>query len=133
MFKKLHASTIGVLMNNRSKGGWETLCFLGHRLSGLALTFYLVAHICVVSPLWGNFDTRMGLLHHPVAFVLELLLFAAVVAHMLNGVRLMLGDFFGLTKQQKYIFNAIVFAGAIIFLLGATIMIVNFNNLISGH
>jgi len=133
MINKIHSSTLGALSANSRKGTWETLCFLGHRLSGIALTVYLVAHIFMVSPLLNpviTFNDRMEFMHSPVVFALELLLFAAVVAHMLNGARLMLGDFLGLTKEQKSIFNVIVIIGIVVFFIGGGIMTLNFLKLI---
>lgn len=126
---KLWLSTWEAFRNNKN---WETACFLGHRISGIALTVYVVIHIFVVSPLFTGFDERMNMMHSPVIIPFEILLFAAVVAHMLNGIRVMLGDFFGLTKEQRNIFYGIFIIGFVVFAFGAIVMFANFIRL-SGH
>ena len=76
-----------------------------HRLTGLIICVYLLAHIVVIGQAAFNrqgFDWLMATLHQPVYLVLDLLLFGAVAFHGLNGCRLMLLDLaIGLRHQGK--------------------------------
>lgn len=76
-----------------------------HRLTGLIICAYLLAHIVVIGQAAFNeqgFDWLMRALHRPVYLVLDLLLFGAVAFHGLNGCRLMLLDLsIGIRHQGK--------------------------------
>jgi len=83
-----------------------------HRLTGLIICAYLLAHIGVIGQAAFNtqgFDWLMDVLHQPVYLVLDLLLFGAVAFHGLNGCRLMLFDLsIGLRHQGKLLSLVIV-------------------------
>ncbi|HPZ08258.1 MAG TPA: hypothetical protein PL110_09095 [Candidatus Eremiobacteraeota bacterium] len=127
MIRKLFAFIIEIPDNFHL----EMLCFAGQRLSGILLALYLFAHIFVISTatLWGGdaFTAVMKAMHHPVLIVLEILLFAGVVAHMLNGIRIILGDFFALTKAQKSMISIIALIGFLVVSIGGFIMLYNFS------
>ena len=76
-----------------------------HRLTGLIICVYLLAHIVVIGQAAFNrhgFEWLMATLHQPEYLVLDLLLFGAVAFHGLNGCRLMLLDLsIGLRHQGK--------------------------------
>ncbi len=85
-------------------GFWAWLL---HRVSGLAIIFYLLLHISVISSvLWGggSFDTVMAYLKRPAFAAGELLLVVAVMYHGLNGVRIILFDLGIGIKRQKVLF-----------------------------
>jgi len=70
--------------------GLERYAYILHRLTGLAILFYLLMHICVTSLrakgiyLWsGN-----GFFHQPIFKFGEYLVFAAFAFHAFNGLRL---------------------------------------------
>jgi succinate dehydrogenase / fumarate reductase cytochrome b subunit len=72
--------------------GFERYAYILHRLTGLAILFYLLMHICVTSLrakgiyLWaGN-----GFFHQPIFKFGEYLVFAAFAFHAFNGFRLVL-------------------------------------------
>jgi len=102
---------------------WKTgMCaFVMHRISGLALSVYLIMHIFVVSSLYDaeNFDQTMAFLGQPLFRLLEIGLLAAVIYHALNGVRVFLIDFTNGTKKHATIFWVLAAIGMIIFLLGS--------------
>ncbi len=74
--------------------------YILHRITGLALILYLYAHLFVTSmrvwnrQAWGSF---IQLSKTPVMHFLEWLLFLAFAYHVINGIRLLLTEFFGLT------------------------------------
>ncbi|MFN3973656.1 MAG: succinate dehydrogenase, cytochrome b556 subunit [Dehalococcoidia bacterium] len=71
--------------------GWWA--WLGLRISGVALVFYLLAHIAVISTaLRGpdTFDRLLKVLQSPPFVVADLLLLLAVLYHGVMGLRVML-------------------------------------------
>ncbi|MEQ8186784.1 MAG: hypothetical protein ABRQ39_02335 [Candidatus Eremiobacterota bacterium] len=108
----------------------EMLCFAGQRVSGVLLAMYLIAHIFIISTatIFGpqTFSDIMVKMHHPVLVFLEMLLFAGVIAHMLNGLRITICDFFGLTKSQKQLIAVIAVIGFFVVATGVLIMGNNF-------
>ncbi|MBI2858021.1 MAG: succinate dehydrogenase, cytochrome b556 subunit [Chloroflexi bacterium] len=89
--------------------------FVLHRLTGLVVGLYLMAHIIVISTaaVAGklSFDNLMEAMRVPWIIVLELVLIAAVLYHLLNGVRLLLFDMGIGARQQKSIFWAFMVVG----------------------
>ena len=87
--------------------GIERYAFILHRLTGLAILFYLLMHIVVTSLratgryLWieGEF------LHQPIFRFGEFLVFAAFTYHACNGVRLVLVELgFAVGKQIEPVY-----------------------------
>jgi len=118
---------------HRFSGSWA---FLGHRLSGLALTGYLFMHIWTLKGLQrsvGPSPSPEALAAHPwtefvrpytsgVWLFLEWVLFSAVLFHAFNGIRIALVDLAGGSKYQKGLFWGFVVLGAVLFLgMGALI------------
>jgi succinate dehydrogenase / fumarate reductase cytochrome b subunit len=91
-----------------------------HRLTGLALTGYLVVHV------WGlkaitNPDAYNALItsyHAPIYKVGEFLLLGAVVYHALNGMRIVLIDFMGWSPNQQKLFWSLGAVAAVLFAVG---------------
>jgi succinate dehydrogenase / fumarate reductase, cytochrome b subunit len=110
---------------------WEMACFVGQRLSGILLTIYLCAHIIVISSATykpEHFTQIMEMMHKSVWVFLEMLLFFGVIAHMLNGLRITICDFFGLTKSQKSLIAVIAVIGFFVVGIGVLVMGNNFLN-----
>lgn len=81
--------------------------WLLHRITGLAIVFYLLLHIVVISSVLrgsGSFDTVMATLRTPFFAAGELLLVVAVIYHGLNGLRIILLDFGIGVRFQKPLF-----------------------------
>jgi len=99
-------------------GQWA---FVLHRVSGVALSFYLIMHIYVVSSLYDpqNFDTVMAFLNQPLFKILEIGLLAAVVFHGLNGIRVMMIDFANATRVHAQIFWVVLAVSAVLIAVGA--------------
>ena len=78
---------------NRTRVGWWAWTL--QRVTGVALVLYLLAHIGVISTAAAGektFDDVLAFLQTPVFVVLDLLLLAAVVYHIVNGIRVILFD-----------------------------------------
>ena len=107
---------IGPRKNKQGGMGWlsggrfglERKLYILHRLSGLALIFYLPIHIYVTSfRVRGKaeWDDVMGSLANPLAHVGEFLLVVAFIFHALNGLRLgltELGFFIGRPERPVF-------------------------------
>lgn len=88
-----------------------TLAHYTHRLTGLILAFYLVAHIMVVSQAafaGDDFDSMMKTLHQPFYLILDWLLWGAASFHAFNGVRIILFDFEIMTQKQDQLVWAVI-------------------------
>lgn len=89
------------LARNRNPG---MLSFWIHRVTGVAVAIFLFLHIFTLSSVFrgkdaydytiSKFDTKIG-------YIFQYVLLLAVVIHLLNGIRITIADFFGLTRSQK--------------------------------
>lgn len=102
----------------RGLGMWA---FWLHRLSGLAIAFYLMMHVLVISTVVGgsgNFNAAMTTLKAPIFVLLEMGLLACILIHGLNGVRIVLFDLGYGVKKQKEIFIGLMVLAVIPFIIG---------------
>lgn len=84
-----------------------------HRISGVGLLLYLLAHIATMGTAMFLGDeafkkTFQILFHTPVFIFFDLIVLAAVIIHALNGVRLVLMDMGFFVTKQKELFAVIV-------------------------
>lgn len=102
---------------------WKTghWAFVIHRVTGLALSVYLIMHIYVISNLYRpeNFDKVMGFLNQPLFKLAEIGLLFCVIYHALNGIRIGLIDFANGTTKHAQIFWVLMVIGIIVFIAGA--------------
>lgn len=109
------------------KGGIGQWAWSLHRASGVAVLLFLLAHIVdtaliMLGPIWYN---KIIMLYRlPLFGVMEIGLFAAVLYHALNGMRVVLVDFFpSLVKHHEKLFLAVVAIFFIVFIPVAVIMV----------
>ncbi len=93
------ASTNGTLYRGR-EGMWS---WVAHRITGVAVFFFLFVHVLDtalvrVSP--DAYDRVIDTYKTPIVNLLEVGLVGAVLFHALNGIRLILVDFW--SKGTKY-------------------------------
>ncbi len=92
-------------------GSWAWLL---HRLSGLALIFYLTLHIWVISHLAQgaeSFNAMMDFLNTPLFKILEVGLWGVILFHAFNGLRVAIVDFgHGALAHKKWFVILIGFA-----------------------
>jgi succinate dehydrogenase / fumarate reductase cytochrome b subunit len=75
---------------------WAELAWIGHRLSGIGVLLYLFMHVVETSTvLFGPdvYNTAVGIFKNLPAKLGEVLLMAALVYHSLNGLRVIVMDF----------------------------------------
>ncbi|MBY9076366.1 succinate dehydrogenase, cytochrome b556 subunit [Nocardioides sp. WL0053] len=88
------SSPAGTLYRGR-EGMWS---WVAHRITGVTIFFFLFAHVIDtamvrVSP--EAYNTAVETYKTPVVGVMEVGLVAAVLFHALNGIRIVLVDFWG--------------------------------------
>src|SRR6059058_4445506 len=79
------------------KGHEGQYSWLVHRITGVAIILFLFAHVVDTAVVgWGPnaYNRVVSVYENPFVRLLELGLVAAVVYHSLNGVKIMLLDFF---------------------------------------
>jgi succinate dehydrogenase / fumarate reductase cytochrome b subunit len=84
--------------------------WVAHRVTGVLVFFFLFAHVLDtalvrVSP--NDYDKVVDTYKHPIVTLMEVGLVAAVLFHSLNGIRVMLVDFWSkgvrLQRQMLYV------------------------------
>ncbi|HEY0604954.1 MAG TPA: succinate dehydrogenase, cytochrome b556 subunit [Herpetosiphonaceae bacterium] len=104
---------------DRYRGGVGMLAWLLHRLSGLALSAYLLLHIYDLRAAQRGaqaFDEALAVFQTPFWKVMDLLLLAAVLYHGLNGLRLLAFDAgWGIRNQRQLFWIALVVTIGVLF------------------
>jgi len=104
-------------------GSWAWVL---HRLSGLALIFYLSLHIWVINSLtYGEkaFNDVMIFLNSPLFKLLEVGLWGVILFHAFNGVRIVIVDFFNGSLLQKKLFMALIALAFVLWALGSYVIL----------
>ena len=81
---------------------WTHLAWLGHRLSGIGVLVYLMMHIVENATLAFGADvynTTQTWFHNLPVRLGEIVLMAALVYHSLNGIRVVVMDFWPSTTR----------------------------------
>jgi succinate dehydrogenase / fumarate reductase cytochrome b subunit len=97
-----------------SPGQWS---WLAHRITGVAVILFLFAHIVDTAVVgWGPhaYERVVSVYHNPVVKLLELGLVAAVLYHAINGVKIMIFDFWPSSAKHM---KAIASATTLVFLV----------------
>lgn len=109
---------------DRYRGGAGMLAWILHRITGLALTAYLLLHLYdlrAIQTSVASFDEALAVFRTPFWKLMDLLLLAAVAYHMLNGIRLLAFDAgWGLRNQRALFWIALV--GTIVILAFSAVM-----------
>jgi succinate dehydrogenase / fumarate reductase cytochrome b subunit len=103
------------------------LAWAFHRISGVAIWAFLVLHVIdifLVGAAPDTYDTLLVIYAHPVGIVLEWLLGAAVLYHALNGLRIIVMDFWpALTRYHRQLWYA---SWVLFFVIGIPVTVVIF-------
>ena len=94
--------TLGSALRYRGREGMWT--WILHRLTGLGILLFLVIHVIetgliIYSP--GFYDEALGLYKNPVFRFAELLIFFSVLYHAVNGLRIVVQDFWPMVMQRQ--------------------------------
>lgn len=106
-------SDVGTLYKG-SPGQWSWLL---HRITGVAVILFLFAHVIDTAVVgWGPeaYNRVIGVYHNWVVKLLELGLVAAVLYHAINGVKIMVFDFWPASSRHM---KPIALASTAIFVL----------------
>jgi succinate dehydrogenase / fumarate reductase cytochrome b subunit len=94
----------GALLKLTYRGGGGMLAWAFHRISGVAIWAFILLHVVDIWLAQVNpvlYDDVLGFYASPVGRVFELLLGAALLYHALNGLRIIVMDFWPrLTRFQ---------------------------------
>jgi len=96
-----------------------------HRITGIALIAYLFLHIYSLSPLTQGeaaFNAKMQLYSTPFFMIAEWLLFAFVLFHSLNGLRIVIVDWADGSKYHKQLYKISWVLGIILFIAMGVLM-----------
>jgi succinate dehydrogenase cytochrome b556 subunit len=99
------------------RGGTGQLTWLAHRISGVAVVYFLSLHIFETLQLGlgpGAYDEATAVYKQPWFRPFEFLLVMAVVYHGLNGLRVMLFDYFPRATRYR---NQIFWIGVALFVV----------------
>ncbi len=92
------------------------------RVTGVAVALYLLLHIWVIHSLTAGattYDQVMKILAAPLFKLGETALLGAVIYHGLDGVRVLLTDFFGAAWYQRRLFWGLMVFGILLFAVAA--------------
>ncbi len=102
------------LLLNRNVG---TFSWILHRITGIILASYIFLHLVVLGSNLlfgaGSFSFLMGQFEVPLFKILEWCLVGVIFYHGINGLRIIIADFFKLTRLHKIFF----WLGAVIFIV----------------
>ena len=91
---------------------FERYLYLMHRISGLGLLAYMILHIFETANRMRDVEAWQGLMALFASWpfkIIEYMLFAMAVFHMMNGIRLLiteLGFFLGKPKEPVYPYSS---------------------------
>ncbi|NCF66426.1 MAG: succinate dehydrogenase, cytochrome b556 subunit [Chloroflexi bacterium] len=97
------------------------ISFVLRRLTGVALVLYLFTHMWVIGSINQGpevFNTRLNLVQTPFFKLAEIALLAAVVYHGLDGIRLLMVNWFKITEYRKSLFYAVLAVSVLIVIAG---------------
>lgn len=97
-----------------------------HRVSGIGILLFLLVHIIDIALIgWGPeaFNKLLVIYTHPVFRIGEIMLIGAVLYHALNGIRVILIDFWSAAANiQRRLFYAEIVVFIALFIPAAYIM-----------
>jgi succinate dehydrogenase / fumarate reductase cytochrome b subunit len=109
---------IAAVMRYSVRGREGYWAWMLHRVSGLAVLAFLALHIVdiwlmTLGPEW--FDAAVGLYRHPLFRVGEVFVFAGVLYHALNGLRIIALDLSGWAfDRQRGLWFAVLVTTAVV-------------------
>lgn len=102
MASDYRARSLGHAFRYKGNAGMWTWAL--HRLTGLGILAFLVIHVAETAAVvyWPDFyDEALNLYKNPVFRVAELLIFFSVLYHALNGLRIIVQDFWPIAMLHQ--------------------------------
>jgi succinate dehydrogenase / fumarate reductase, cytochrome b subunit len=114
-------------MKSVYRGGIGQWSWLLHRLTGVGVLLFLVIHILDTALVMLGpelYNKVISIYRMPLFAVGEILLFAAVLFHALNGLRIVVIDFWpSATLHHKALFKAVLILFFLVYIPVAIIML----------
>lgn len=113
----------------RVRGLWTALRYRGregmwtwllHRVTGLGILLFLIIHVIdtAIVIYWpGLYDHALDLYRNPLFRFAELLIFFSVLFHALNGLRIIVQDFFPAAMLRQRQLALAAFGAAVVLIL----------------
>lgn len=98
------------------------IAFALMRLTGIGLVAYLVLHLFILTTLTRGeaaWDGFVRLAKHPAFLMLDIVLIAGILVHMLNGLRVTLVGLGYGTRSHKGLFYGLMALAAVLFVIAA--------------
>ncbi|MFH1143229.1 MAG: succinate dehydrogenase, cytochrome b556 subunit [Candidatus Eisenbacteria bacterium] len=98
------------------------VAWLLNRITGIAISFYLIMHIWVIHHLAHGreqYQQVMAFLNSPVFWFFEIGLIGVVLYHTMNGIRLVLVDFGNGAFYHKRAFWVVMAIGVVLYVVCA--------------
>ena len=108
---------------NPNIGTWSWLL---HRISGLSLLFYLLAHLWVLGSANSGpeaFSDRLKLVQSPLFHFLEIGLILIIFYHMVNGLAITVMDFADISHKHKAVVTTMVVVFAILAIITLAVIL----------
>lgn len=108
-------TSLGNALRYRGREGMWT--WILHRATGLGILLFLIIHVIDTAIIiyWpAEYDVALGLYKHPFFRFAELLIFFSVLYHAVNGLRIVVQDFWPYVMQRQ---RQLVWATAVIVVL----------------
>ena len=108
------AGEFGTLYRGR-EGQWS---WLAHRVTGVGIILFLFSHVVDTALVgWGPnaYNRVVAVYHNPFVRLLELALVGMVIYHALNGVRIMVIDFW---PRANDVNRGLIYGTTVLFLAG---------------
>ena len=102
------------------EGQWAWML---HRVTGVGIILFLFAHVVDTAVIgWGPeaYNRVLSVYHNPGVQLLELVLVGMVIYHAVNGVRIMLLDFW----PKASLYQAQLWYGTLVIVVGAMVPVV---------
>ncbi len=96
--------------------------FWGHRITGLLILGYLYLHLvllsAILSPLGSqHFNAVASVVERPPFIAADMVLFAIILFHAVNGIRLILADFGLMIRENRFaIWTAMTIVAVMVFI-----------------
>ncbi|MDO8105831.1 hypothetical protein Q6348_01305 [Isoptericola sp. b441] len=106
--------------------GTPTWAFLANRVAGLVLVAYLYLHLAVLSLLVRgpeSWDGFLAVASHPAVLVVDVVLFAAVAWHAVNGIRVGLVGTGVAVRRQRAMLVAVLGASVLAVTMAAVALL----------
>ena len=107
------------------------------RITGIILALYIIPHVLIISSAavhgGAMFSKLIAVMDSPIVWVLELGMILGVAFHMLNGLRIILVDFFPLSRKQQQLLWLASIGCFIIITISTVLYLPKFIYFIAGH